>query len=259
MIKVMTMNINGYGIRQGAWISRIGLIREAIEDACPDIIALQAVSKDPGLFEGKDQATQLKELFKAYPYIYYHPAMKYSDDRTDGTAFISRFPLLDVSAKPLNLKPNLEDGNQRAVLHTRLDLKSGSLHIFNAYYSWVTEQAEENIHQTLELFKDYSGPALLVGDFNQPPDSPALDHFRQAGWMDLWSALYPSEDGFTFFESGQLVKRIDYAWANPELKDRVDGIRLVAGAEAALAERPSDHMGLLISLQLEAGEPQPCP
>lgn len=254
MLKLMTMNINAYHDRFGAWDVRIGMIRETIEEASPDIIALQAVGRDPALFDGKDQATQLAEPFDIYPYVHYHPAMRLEGGIEEGVGVVSRFPIADLGAHALRLIPDVEDVNQRAVLHTRFDLKSGPLHLFVAHFSWVDQQAQTNVEETLRFAGGYSGPAILVGDLNQPPGSPSMETLTQAGWKDAWAELHPREDGFTFFESGSQVKRIDYAWVTPELKNRLQNIQIIAGEEYAVEARPSDHTGLLVELALEVGQ-----
>jgi endonuclease/exonuclease/phosphatase family metal-dependent hydrolase len=250
MIKVMTLNINSYGVRQGPWPVRVGLIREIVEDACPDVIALQAVHRDPAQFQGEDQAEQLANLFNRYGTVYFQPGMVFPDGQEEGSAILSRLPVVERDFKALTSLAGAQDDMRRVFLHAQLRLAAGWLHLFNAHFSWVERQAELNVREAVEDMKGISGPALLVGDLNTPPSSSVLDPLRAAGWTDLWAEFYPQQDGFTFFEEGALVKRIDYAWANPELKDRVRGIKIIAGEVEGIQARPSDHAGLLVSLDL---------
>jgi len=258
MFKVMTLNVNAYFERQAPWPVRLGLIREVIENACPDILALQAVRQDPALFQGEDQAAQLANLFPVYEHVYFQPAMFFADGSTEGSAFISRTPFSKKDHLPLPLRPSLDDNMQHALLHVELDLDTGRIHLYNAYVSWVPEQARENMAQILSYVQSHQGAALMVGDFNNPPDSDIFIELRQAGWSDMWMDMYPSEDGFTFFEGGNLVKRIDYAWANQVMKAKVRGIRIVAGEDASIYARPSDHEGLLITCALQDHPGRPC-
>jgi endonuclease/exonuclease/phosphatase family metal-dependent hydrolase len=258
MIKVLTLNINSYGDRQGPWPVRIGLIREVIEDACPDVIALQAVSRDPGQFQGQDQAEQIATLFNRYGFAYYQPGMALPDGSEQGSAILSRLPIVERDYRRLTLLPGLEDDTQRAFLHAQLRLSTGWLHLFNAYFSWVPKQVALNVREAVEDMEGITGPALLVGDMNTAPSEPALALLREHGWTDLWAETYPEMDGFTFFEEGALVKRIDYAWANPALQPQVRGIKIIAGEVEGISARPSDHAGLLVSLDLKPSQDGPC-
>jgi endonuclease/exonuclease/phosphatase family metal-dependent hydrolase len=258
MIKIMTLNINSYSTRQGPWPVRIGLIREVVEDACPDIIALQSVRKEPGQFQGEDQAEQLASLFNRYPNVYFQSAMVFPDGAEEGSAILSRLPIIERDYRHLTLLPGQEDNIQRVFLHAQIRLASGWLHLFNANFSWTPKQAAKNVREALDDMEGISGPALLVGDMNTVPFDPALEPLRKKGWKDIWADLYPEDDGFTFFEAGGLVKRIDYAWGNPDLMPRVRGIKIVAGEVEGISARPSDHAGLLISLDLIPTQDSSC-
>lgn len=258
MIKVMTLNINGYGDGQGPWPVRVGLIREVIEDACPDAIALQAVRSDPARNQGLNQAEQIADMFNPFKHQYFQPATVLGDGSAEGSAIISRLPILERDYRALGQAPGGEDSTQRVFMHAQLRLASGWLHLFNAHFSWVEGQASQNVSEALRDMEGINGPALLVGDFNTRPEAAALEPLREQGWTDIWAQLYPGQDGFTFFETGALVKRIDYAWANADLMPRVTGIRIVAGEVEGIAARPSDHAGLLVSLDLPAAASGPC-
>ncbi len=258
MINVLTMNLNSYNDRFGPWTIRMGMVREMVQNVCPDILAFQAVARMPNKYAGKDQAEQLAELFPNYPYAHYQPAMELAGGLVEGVAIISRFQPQDVQYRELSLIPDTEDNNKRALLHARFDLPQGYLHLFDAHFSWVDEQAEKNVQEALQFVKQFPGPALLVGDLNQPPDSVALESFRDAGWTDAWAELNPSEDGFTFFEGTGLVKRIDYAWVNSDLLDRLRSIRVISSVITGLDGRASDHDALLVSFDLDSGMASPC-
>jgi endonuclease/exonuclease/phosphatase family metal-dependent hydrolase len=249
-MKVMTLNINYYEERFGPWPVRRQLIQDVLDKANPDVVALQAVRRDPAVESGADQAVQLATLFSGYRFVAYQPAEAFPNGVTQGSAILSHLPIAAKDLLPLTLIPELEDTNRRIVQAARFDLPSGLFYLFNAHYSWVTEQAGQNICETLPFIGAVNGPALLVGDMNTPPDSPLLDHFRQAGWTDLWAHFHPDDEGFTFIEGDRLAKRTDYAWANPELLDIVQAIECVADQPDQKGARASDHAGLLVTLGL---------
>jgi endonuclease/exonuclease/phosphatase family metal-dependent hydrolase len=64
-----------------------------------------------------------------------------------------------------------------------------------------------------------TSPAVVIGDFNAQPGSPAYQVMVDAGFTDVWGALRPGVAGLTCCHaadlsnhSSQLVERIDYVW-----------------------------------------------
>ena len=86
-----------------------------------------------------------------------------------------------------------------------------------------------------------------------PAEPPAgqdqLYLFEEAGWVDAWKALHPANPGYTY-EAGNPTIRIDYAWLNPFLANRLETIEIVADRAGADGEHVSDHYGLLVTLDL---------
>jgi endonuclease/exonuclease/phosphatase family metal-dependent hydrolase len=250
-MKVMTLNINFYGDRYGDWPARKQLIRDVLDKAGPDVVALQAVRRDPQVEYGEDQAAQLTTFFSGSKYVAYQPAEAFPNGVSQGSAILSRLPIAEQDLLPLTLLPDREDTNRRIVQSALFELPTGPFYLFNAHFSWIAEQAEQNIADTLPWVNAVEGPAMLVGDLNTPPDSPLLDRLRRSGWDDAWDLLCPGSDGYTYREGGELTKRIDYAWVNQSLRDRVQTIERIADEPAGVESVfPSDHAGLLVSLSL---------
>ncbi len=249
MLRIMTLNINYYIAKHGAWLTRRDLIRRAIEDAAPDIIALQGVEAHPAFADGRDQATMLSRLLPECQHVYFQPAVKEPSGRVQGSAFLSRLPMTQTASFPLTLLPGVEDTNHRVVLAASFVLAAGTLHVFNAHFSWVKEQALVNVKEALPFISAFEGYGLVVGDLNNTPDSDAMQHFRAAGWTDAWDALHPNGAGLTF-ESSQPTMRIDYAWMNAALKPHVRSIQIVADQLGPGGTHASDHFGLLATFDL---------
>ncbi len=247
MFRIMTMNINGYGNRYGLWEIRREIIRQAVQDFRPDVIALQAVRREPGLEQGRDQAAQMAYILPQFHHVFFQEAAAAPDGSADGLAVLSLFPIQEKDCLQLSLQPGLEDKNQRVLTRTRLDLPDGPLELFNAHFSWVAEQAGQNARETMSYLSRFQGPRLLVGDLNQPPDGEVSAQFIQAGWTDAWKSANPEKKGFTFIENDKFVKRIDYAWLSPELSGRLESIRLIANNATMDDKRGSDHAALLIA------------
>ncbi len=237
--------MNYFGTKQGPWSARRKLICEAIQSAGADVIALQAVAKTPDLYDGVDQAAQLAELLQEYRYQVFRSAMQYDDGREEGLAFLSRFAILGTDERPLSLLPGLEDTNRRILLAARIAAPEGNLQLFNAHFSWVEPQTVDNVREALVYLATFDEPLLLVGDLNAAPDSPPMRMLADAGWLDAWAELHPTEPGDTF-ESNQPTKRIDYAWLNAPLRPKLKTAHVVANNQDLQGARPSDHFGLTV-------------
>jgi endonuclease/exonuclease/phosphatase family metal-dependent hydrolase len=249
LFKVLTLNLNYYVDKHGAWPHRLDLITAAIQDEQPDLLAFQAVRQDPELWGGDHQAAQIASRFNDYPYIHFQPAITNTDRSAEGSAILSKVPFAELNSRQLTLRAGTDDPTQRVVLHARFDLPEGPFHLFNGHFSWVEEQAQDNVKETLSFLDLFSGQRMLVGDLNAAPDSIVIKRFEAAGWTDAWGALFSEQNGYTF-ESNQPSMRIDYAWLDQALVGRLRSIHITADTEDNRGARPSDHLGLLVDLDL---------
>lgn len=243
----MTLNINYYGSKHGLWSVRKGFIQKVIQNASPDIIALQAVKREPAVNNGVDQASQLAELLPEYQYVVFQEAVNYENGSSDGLAFLSRFEVVETDYIVLTLHPGLEDTSQRILLNALFDLPTGPFHVFNAHFSWIYQQALKNLNETLPYINSFTKQSLLIGDLNMTPDTEVIRQLSKEGWIDIWAKLHPDDNGYTF-ESNYLTKRIDYAWIHNSLEQQVKAIEIVANNHDENGNRPSDHVGLLFQL-----------
>src|SRR5690606_17453767 len=135
-------------------------------------------------------------------------------------------------------REGLEDDNRRVIQHAVVEIGSRPLHLFNAHFSWVAEQARDNIAESAALLPQ-DADAVLAGDLNTPPESALFQPFRDAGFVDAWAALHPGEDGYTF-EADKPFTRIDYFWLSPGLAPQLREVeRLNPGGDGIWL---SDHI-----------------
>lgn len=247
MLKVLTLNLNYYGARHGAWEARRALICEAIRAEEPDVVALQAVRREPEVEDGLDQARQLARDLEGYGHAYFQPAVENGGGIAEGSAILSRIPFAETDCLALTLRAGIEDTNHRVLQRARFDLPSGSLQLFNGHFSWVLPQARDNLAEALPYMLSFAGPRLLVGDMNTMPNSDLWEPLLDAGWQDAWAGLQGDAEGFTF-ESDRLFMRIDYAWTSPELAGQIDDVAVVQRERDGV--RMSDHLGLAVTLSL---------
>jgi len=239
MLRLLTLNLNYHGDAKGPWPQRRELVRKAIEECSPDVVFLQAVR----LANGEDQAHELGRLLN-YPEVFFQPAVTRNDGSMDGSAMLSKLPLLQRNSQPLGFREALEDDNRRVIQHAVVEIGSRPLHLFNAHFSWVAEQARDNIAESAALLPQ-DADAVLAGDLNTPPESALFQPFRDAGFVDAWAALHPGEDGYTF-EADKPFTRIDYFWLSPGLAPQLREVeRLNPGGDGIWL---SDHMALAAGL-----------
>jgi endonuclease/exonuclease/phosphatase family metal-dependent hydrolase len=246
MLRVATLNLNYYIGKHGPWEVRKKLIRKELHEKNPDIIAFQAVANHPDLYNGKDQALQLCEELNGFQSHYFQEAQTSSDGLKQGSAVISKFPMLEKSIQKLSLKPGLDDQNHRIVIRTSFERPEGRLDVYNAHFSWVQEQAVTNVEETTRFIEKGNSDALLAGDLNTPPGSTAFLPFQQAGFADAWQKLYHNKEGYTF-ESNNPSLRIDYFWVSPSLISKLNSVVMISPPPDSAA-RLSDHLGLMLGL-----------
>lgn len=241
MPKIFSLNLNYYGDKHGTWAARKKLIIDALQSENPDIVALQAVCTDPATEAGKNQATQLAEEVSELPISLFTPVSRQANGRQEGNAILSKVPLQLYDHLLLSLKPGARDHAQRLV--QKAIFRNGFC-LFNAHFSWIREQTETNIRETLSFINSTDMPALFCGDLNTDPKNDILKPLVSSGWTDLWPFINGRAEGFTF-ESDNPFTRIDYAWANQALVNQIQSIYILQPDKNNV--RLSDHLGLIIS------------
>ncbi|MDC0715654.1 endonuclease/exonuclease/phosphatase family protein [Nannocystis bainbridge] len=244
MTQILSLNLGGYGEQHDPWRARRPLVAAVLAEQQPDLVALQAVARDPAIARGCDQATQLAHDVGGYEVVY-RPATRGPGGRESGLALLSRVSPLAVHVHPLSRRGD-DDPFDRVLLHGVFPGPRAPLHVVCAHLSWIEAQAGDNVGELLVYLAAVPGPRLLLGDFNQTPTSDALARLRGAGLVDAWAALRPCDPGHTFFEAGAPTRRIDYLLLDRRLGPRACEVSLVLDRPGE--RRASDHAGLLARL-----------
>lgn len=153
----------------------------------PDILAMQEVYEcaDPNAQPRFNTLANLQKVL-ALPYKAYAPTMRRMSEGKIflspaplwGTAFLSKFPLTQVSTHYLDVPYNdhwIDDGQYetsvpRAMQYATADVGEAALHLFNVHGIWSThgKDTERRLAMSkmiVEKIQD-KHPAILCGDFN---------------------------------------------------------------------------------------------
>ncbi|WP_346619677.1 endonuclease/exonuclease/phosphatase family protein [Blastococcus montanus] len=219
-----------------------------------DVICLQEVDRYFGeRSEDVDQALLLSralDMQLAWGPAIDEPRPGDEPRRQYGNALLSRLPILisDVHRLP-------GSGEPRSALRTMIELDGGALWITATHLT--TRSAEVRGTQVAALADLHTEPmdtGVLVGDFNTGPDAPELDVLRQR-FTDAWRLARARDDqaGWKFWQKDEGLthpahspsKRIDHVWVSAGVA--------VAGAYVLDAEGASDHLPVVVDLEVRSG------
>lgn len=231
--RVLTYNIKrGYGNDGRTDLQRTA---DVIAKLNPDFVGLQEVDEDCNRSGNVDQAQWLGEHLDMH--AAFAPFMDYDGGRY-GMAVLSRYPIEKTEAVnlPLGREP-------RVALAIRVALPDGNkLTLVNVHFDYIRDDTVrfEQATKVREFMQALSNPAILLGDFNDIPESRTVKLFAE-GFVE---AEKPADDPFTF--SAEEPKReIDFLFASPAER--------WAAKMAKVINEPlaSDHRPVLAVLQLQ--------
>lgn len=233
-MRVATLNVWG---RAGDWAARRALLRRAVAQLSPDVLALQETF-------GPDHVREFAAGFEVV-----HQRRTAPDG--GGVAVAARLPIRAVHELDLHVAERPRDFAAGALL---VELADPQLLFVNHFPSWAPDQEDERERQALMLGRkiDETGvrPVVIAGDLDAEPSSPSL-RVLTGRYRDAWEAKHPGEDGPTY----ETVRRIDYVLAGPGLT--VERCELWANRPVD-GVRPSDHAGVyadLTSATTDSGRP----
>ena len=230
-IRVVSYNIkHGRGNDAVLDLDRTAAVLRALR---PDIVGLQEVDDRAKRSGNVAQAAYLGKALGMH-----HAFGRFMDYQGGayGMAILTRYPIEAADEVPL------PDGNEpRTALAVRVRLPGDRpLTIVNVHFDWVRDDTfrfaqAEALANYLDVLKS---PYILLGDFNDVPDSRTLKLFKaRAG-----EALKPVADRFTF-PTDRPEKEIDYVFFAPASAWRSRMVRVI---EEPMA---SDHRPVLAVLE----------
>lgn len=231
----------------------LDLLRAAITELDPDVLALQEVDRSQSRSHHADLASVAAEAMGAQDYRFvptlagtpgamwamsspaHRPAGEY------GIALLSRFPVTRWQDIPLPalrptfrvmvpvLRQHLTVGEEpRAAVVAHLDTPSGPLAVVNTHLTWIPGSGVRQLQEVTRALREMPDPVLLMGDFN------------------MWGALPRMITGYR-----PLAEHPTYPAAKPSRQ--LDHILLRGRGPAVVASQAvrvavSDHLALVVDL-----------
>ncbi|WP_224361581.1 endonuclease/exonuclease/phosphatase family protein [Hyalangium versicolor] len=232
-LRVMTFNIES-GIRG------LDKVAEVIRGARPDVVALQEVDLGSRRAGGLDQTAVLAEQAG----LPYHAHFRTTDlyGGAYGIALLSRFPLESLAQYPLPVPRGAEP---RTLVHAVVQVAGREISVYLTHLIRRPFNGDVRVRQSAliaGMMARDPRPKLLMGDFNDDPDSRPVRLLRR-GLTDVVAASGHGSDGtypLPFPFSPAL--RIDYVLAC----DSFEPVR-----SAVLRVGASDHYPVIADVRLK--------
>jgi len=257
MLSVATWNINSVRLR-------VGLVEQFLREQAPDILCLQEIKCETGLFPA--------EALAAMGYV--HQAVS-GQKGYHGVATVSRIPIREVSRHDWQA-----NGEAR---HIGVEVLGKDVVVENVYVPAGGDIPDRDQNPKFGQKLDFLGrmtqwagkldrPTLIVGDFNIAPlesdvwshkqllkvvshtpiEVETLGRFQDAhGWVDLGRAHIPAPARYYSWwsyrnpgwQENDKGRRLDHMWASPDLARQATAHRVLE--EARAWQQPSDHVPLI--------------
>ena len=230
------LRVVSYNIKHGQGndnVLNLERTADVLRTLSPDIIGLQEVDEGAKRTNGVKQAARLGELLGMR-----HAFGKFMDFQGGGSglAMLSRYPILEETVI------RLPDGNEpRVALAVRVQPPGGAaLTVITVHFDWVRDDGFRyaQAEALAKRLDGWLGPYVLLGDFNDVPDSRTLALFRARAT----EATKPAGASFTF-SSTKPEREIDYIFFAPAAAFAAREVRVIDEPVA------SDHRPVLAVLQ----------
>lgn len=233
------IRVASYNIKHGRGNDEIVDLERTAGVLCalaPDIVGLQEVDNRVARSGGVDEPERLGALLGLHHA--FGAFMPYQGGEY-GMAILSRYPIASTRAIPL------PDGHEpRVALVVEVTLPDGrALTVVNVHFDWADDDGFRFAQATTlstELDR-LTTPYVLLGDFNDVPESRTLSLFRERAE----EAAKPTHDRLTFPSTGP-EKEIDYIFYSPASQFTVREVRVIDEPMA------SDHRPVLAVVNVAA-------
>lgn len=233
-VRLMTYNVHScIGLDGRLSVRRVA---EVLARYNPHFVALQELDSGCRRSGSRDQLEELSRLWPSEPFFF--PAMGKTGGQY-GIGCLSRIPVERWEGHKLP-RPKGVTGEPRVAIEARLRLENGaSLTVLNTHLGLTRADRMAQIGGLETLLDDAGGAAVLLGDFNCPPNSKEFRRLLER--LQVSSPVAPK----TWFGTYP-VRVLDYVLLRAAGRVRksfvpIDHLTTVA----------SDHLPLIVDLQPE--------
>jgi endonuclease/exonuclease/phosphatase family metal-dependent hydrolase len=225
-------------------------VTDVIASCEADIVALQEVRvgrQRPGSI---DQAEAVATRLGMN--LHFQPTIRVFGEQF-GIAILTRHPSRVVRSgrlPTLSAKPSIE---KRSALWVTVEIGGRRLNVVNAHLSL---RSRERLHQAAALVghdwidhPECRDPAVLLGDFNAPPQSKAYRLF--ASCLRDAQLSNPLGEPQATFHTRAPVLRLDHVFVSPSIE-----VTAAAPVRTPLARVASDHFPLQADVLIRTRQPQ---
>lgn len=207
-------------------------VADLLEEADPEIVALQEVSRGMLLSSGADMVAWLQDRLDL-PYEVFHSPL---GNPLYGTAVLSRLPIVDVRRRIL--PTTTEAGIARSLLSVVVDFPGDDLLVMNTHLASGSAAAARvaQVRAMVDVW-DLRPQTVIAGDFNAARESQAISSLLEVTGFRVAGQVTPGAD--LTYKSVHPTQKLDWIFHPPDLVPvRVDSPRTLA----------SDHLPVLTTL-----------
>lgn len=246
-MRVLSWNLHGLkgtdGRRDPERVARI------IEGLRPDVAGLQEVGLPRAPGTPDDPAELLAGLTGMRGA--FGPTMSHRLGFAYGNAVLARHPIAAVRNYDLSI-PGREP---RGCVRVDVEVGQARVHFFVAHLGlhWRERRRQAALLLSADILRDaaLAHPLVLVGDFNSPSNRSAVPRWLRRQLVD--AAIAARNEAPTFPSRFPLL-RLDHCYVGPAI--RVLAVDVIRTPEA---RRASDHLPLLVELEVRAEARRPPP
>ena len=229
-IRIVCYNLhNGFDTKGYLGLEALASNIEAFE---PDIVALQEISRG-WLISGRVDMAEWLSLRLDMPYIYGDTA-----GTMWGNVILSRFKITEYHNESL---PSDGLPLKRGFTHAVIEISNNqAVNVIATHFHHV--ESDSDIRQTqaeaLLAYANNLENIIIMGDLNTTPETPVIQLFISAGFIDVLSLIEPPP-AYTFHADNPDM-RIDYILISPNMK---------ASQIEVLQSTTSDHFAITAIIQ----------
>jgi endonuclease/exonuclease/phosphatase family metal-dependent hydrolase len=242
MPRILTYNVHRcVGNDRKLDVARIADVLATLE---PDIVALQELDVGRARTGRIDQAHEIAERLDMA--CHFHAALKVEEELY-GDAILTALPERLIQVGPLPGHPRIAALEPRGALWVEADVGGRAVQVINTHLGLVPrEQQIQATHLAGPSWLQhprFTGPSILLGDFNATPTS--VVYRTLVGRLSPARPLSPKQSPTSTFPSQLPVLRIDHLFVSPEIR-----VIDVFAPFDALTRAASDHLPLVMDFEV---------